>query len=144
MPDLVRLIERQYLDPDHKIDRWVQRFLKPGRKTDTGQLLMTMTYAIKEGFTYTHRHERGTQDPVTTLRHSKGTCRDFAVLMIEAVRSLGLAARFVSGYLHVPTPDRRATITSAAATRMPGARFTCRAPAGSSSIRPTASWATAT
>jgi transglutaminase-like putative cysteine protease len=103
MPDLVRLIERQYLDPDHKVDRWVRRFLKPGRMTDTGQLLMTMTYAIKEGFQYNHRHERGTQDPITTLSTAKGTCRDFAVLMIEAVRALGLAARFVSGYLHVPT-----------------------------------------
>ena len=102
MPDLVRLIERQYLDPEHKVDKWVKRFLKPGRMTDTGQLLMTMTYAIKESFTYTHRHERGTQDPLTTLNTSKGTCRDFAVLMMEAVRSLGLAARFVSGYLHVP------------------------------------------
>ena len=102
MPDLVRLIERQYLDPGHMLDKWVKRFLKPGRVTDTGQLLMTMTYAIKEGFHYTHRHERGTQDPCTTLDTMKGTCRDFAVLMIEAVRSLGLAARFVSGYLHVP------------------------------------------
>ena len=102
MPDLVRLIERQYLDPEHRVDTWVRRFLKPGRITDTGQLLMTMTYAIKESFTYTHRHERGTQDPLTTLNTSKGTCRDFAVLMMEAVRSLGLAARFVSGYLHVP------------------------------------------
>ncbi len=108
MPDLVRLIERQYLDPDHRIDNWVKRFLKPGRMTDTGQLLMTMTYAIKEGFTYTHRLERGTQDPLTTLNTSKGTCRDFAVLMIEAVRSLRLAARFVSGYLHVPTNEDEA------------------------------------
>ena len=105
MPDLVRLIERQYLDADHQVDRWVKRFLKPGRTTDTGQLLMTLTYAIKEGFHYAHRHERGTQDPVTTLTSMKGTCRDFAVLMIEAVRALGLAARFVSGYLHVPTDD---------------------------------------
>ena len=105
LPDLMRLIERQYLDPDHRVDQWVKRFLKPGRVTDTGQMLMTMTYAIKEGFHYTHRHERGTQDPVTTLASMKGTCRDFAVLMIEAVRSLGLAARFVSGYLHVPTDE---------------------------------------
>jgi transglutaminase-like putative cysteine protease len=44
----------------------------------------------------------GIQDPLTTLRLRSGSCRDFAILMIEAVRSLGLAARFVSGYLHVP------------------------------------------
>jgi transglutaminase-like putative cysteine protease len=44
----------------------------------------------------------GIQDPLTTLRLRSGSCRDFAILMIEAVRSLGLAARFVSGYLHIP------------------------------------------
>ena len=103
MPDLVRLIERQYLDPDHTLDRWVRRFLHQGSRTDTAKMLMTLTYAIKESFTYVGRHERGTQDPITTLTTGKGTCRDFAVLMMEAVRSLGLAARFVSGYLNVPS-----------------------------------------
>ena len=103
MPDLVRLIERQYLDPDHVLDHWVRRFVHHGRGTDTAKMLMTLTYAIKESFTYRRRHERGTQDPLTTLATGKGTCRDFAVLMMEAVRSLGLAARFVSGYLHVPS-----------------------------------------
>ena len=103
MPDLVRLIERQYLDPDHVLDHWVRRFVHHGRDTDTAKMLMTLTYAIKESFTYGRRHERGTQDPLTTLATGKGTCRDFAVLMMEAVRSLGLAARFVSGYLHVPS-----------------------------------------
>ena len=47
------------------------------------------------------------QEPRRTLRLGSGTCRDFAVLMIEAVRSLGLAARFVSGYIYVPSRDRR-------------------------------------
>jgi transglutaminase-like putative cysteine protease len=102
MPDLVRLIEPQYLDPDHVLAKWVHRFVGTGRNADTAKLLMTLTYAIKEGFTYSKRHERGTQDPLTTLSTGKGTCRDFAVLMMEAVRSLGLAARFVSGYLHQP------------------------------------------
>ena len=101
-PDVSRLIERQYLDPEHQLDKWVSRFTGYGQQIDTGELLMTLTYAIKESFTYTRRHERGTQNPLLTLATRKGSCRDFAVLMMEAVRTLGLAARFVSGYLHVP------------------------------------------
>jgi len=66
---------------------------------------MTLTHGIKEGFTYTRRAEHGTQEPVATVRIGRGSCRDFALLMIESVRSLGLAARFVSGYLHVPSRD---------------------------------------
>lgn len=101
-PDISRLIERQYLDPEHQLDKWVRRFTGYGQPIDTGELLMTLTYAIKEGFTYTRRHERGTQNPLLTLNSGKGSCRDFAVLMMEAVRTLGFAARFVSGYLYVP------------------------------------------
>jgi transglutaminase-like putative cysteine protease len=58
-----------------------------------------MTHAIHERFTYASRAEAGTQDPAVTLKLGSGSCRDFALLMMEAVRSLGLAARFVSGYL---------------------------------------------
>ncbi len=97
------MIERQYLDPEHQLDKWVRRFVRYGQRTDTGELLMTLTYAIKESFTYAKRFERGTQDPLLTLNSGKGTCRDFAVLMMEAVRALGFAARFVSGYLYVPS-----------------------------------------
>lgn len=56
-------------------------------------------------FTYLRREEPGTQDPISTLQMGTGSCRDFALLMMEAVRSLGLAARFVSGYLYVPAKD---------------------------------------
>ena len=98
-------ISRGYPDPNGEIDRWVHKFLLPGRPTPTGKLLMTLTYAIKEGFTYARRAERGTQEPVATVRMGRGSCRDFALLMMEAVRSLGLAARFVSGYLYVPSRD---------------------------------------
>jgi transglutaminase-like putative cysteine protease len=52
---------------------------------------------IKEEFVYIRRRE-GVQSPGETPRRRSGSCRDFAVLMMEAVRSLGLAARFVSGY----------------------------------------------
>lgn len=107
MPDLMASIARGYPDPNGEIDRWVRKFLHAGRPTPTGELLMTLTCAIKESFTYTRRTERGTQEPVVTLRIGRGSCRDFALLMMEAVRSLGLAARFISGYLCVPSRDGR-------------------------------------
>jgi len=101
-PDLLRSIERQYFDPAHEIDRWARQFLRRQGPTGTQELLASMTQAIKERFAYVSRSEYGTQDPIETLKLGSGSCRDFAVLMMEAVRSLGLAARFVSGYLFVP------------------------------------------
>jgi len=101
-PDLLRSIERQYFDPGREIDRWARQFLRRHGPTGTRELLAAMTLAIKERFTYVSRPEFGTQDPLETLKLGSGSCRDFAVLMMEAVRSLGLAARFVSGYLYVP------------------------------------------
>jgi transglutaminase-like putative cysteine protease len=100
MPDLARSIERHYPDPDRQVDRWARRFLNRNGSTRTIDLLTAMTHTIKRELTYIARHERGTQDPVRTLKLGSGTCRDFAVLMIEAARSLGLAARFVSGYVY--------------------------------------------
>jgi transglutaminase-like putative cysteine protease len=105
LADLAPSIARAYPDPDREVERWALQFLSPGVSTPTGTLLMTMTRAISESFSYLRRVERGTQDPVSTLRLRRGTCRDFALLMIEAARALGLAARFVSGYLYVPSRD---------------------------------------
>jgi len=106
MPDLSRSIERQYLDPEHEIDRWAKQFLRRDSRSDTVELLASMTHAIHQNLTYVAREESGVQDPAKTLRMKSGSCRDFAVLMIEAVRSLGLAARFVTGYLYVPEGRR--------------------------------------
>jgi len=99
VPDLLRTIERQYLDRERDVDRWGHQFLKKQGPTGTRELLAAMTHAIHERFTYVSRAEVGTQDPAVTLKLGSGSCRDFALLMMEAVRSLGLAARFVSGYL---------------------------------------------
>ena len=71
---------------------------------------MTLCYAIHEGFAYARRSEAGTQPPLLTLRLRRGTCRDFALLMMEAVRSLGFAARFVSGYIYVASRDGSTTL----------------------------------
>jgi transglutaminase-like putative cysteine protease len=105
MADLAPAIARQYPDPDGEVERWVRRFLRKGRPTDTGMLLMTLTYAFKESFSYERRSEPGTRPPALTLKLGRGSCRDLALLMIEALRALGLAARFVSGYLYVPARD---------------------------------------
>lgn len=105
MPDLLRSIERQYLDPERVVDRWARCFVADDGSTATVALLAEMAAAIRRNFTYVARHAKGTQTPVQTLALRQGTCRDFAVLMIEAVRALGFAARFVSGYVYDPSWD---------------------------------------
>ena len=101
MPDLLRSIERQYPDRDYELYRWARQFVPTEGAVATRDLLAGITHAIRGNFTYVSRAEMGIQDPLTTLRLRSGSCRDFALLMMEAVRSLGLAARFVSGYLHL-------------------------------------------
>ncbi len=66
------------------------------------KILRAMTRGIRQDFTYTRRVEKGVQTPEETLRRRAGSCRDFAVLMMEATRSLGVASRFVSGYIFMP------------------------------------------
>jgi transglutaminase-like putative cysteine protease len=106
--DLLPYVTRRYPDPDDTVRRWVRRFMRAGRPNETGALLMTLNAAIQESFSYTRRTEPGTQDPALTLRLGHGSCRDLALLMIEAVRELGMAARFASGYLYVPSRDSAA------------------------------------
>jgi transglutaminase-like putative cysteine protease len=66
-------------------------------------ILSDMMETIRRDFQYLRRPKPGTQDPVQTLELRTGSCRDFALLMIEALRSLGFAARFVSGYIYSPS-----------------------------------------
>jgi transglutaminase-like putative cysteine protease len=105
MPDLVRFVERQSVDPDCHVERWTRTFLRKDRPTDTREFLINLTYGIKRTFKHVRRDEKGIQVPLQTLELRSGSCRDLAMLMIEAVRSLGMAARFVSGYLHIPDDD---------------------------------------
>lgn len=98
--DLVNARNREH--PHANVDAWARRFLTSGGPTATLSMLRAMTVAICSDFAYVRRTEKGVNRPVDTLRHRSGSCRDFAVLMMDAVRSLGLAARFVSGYIFVP------------------------------------------
>jgi transglutaminase-like putative cysteine protease len=103
--DLACTIERHYPDENDDVRKWAKQFVCTGGRARTGNVLMTLCYAIHEGFMYSRRVEPGTQPPVLTLHQRRGTCRDLALLMMEAVRSLGFAARFVTGYLYVPGND---------------------------------------
>ncbi len=105
LPDLASTIARRFDDDNGEVAAWARQFAGSGRRIETGKLLMTMCYAIREGFVYERRAAHGTQPPVITLRAKRGSCRDFALLMIEAVRALGFAARFVTGYVYVASRD---------------------------------------
>ena len=98
--DLGRTKERHYPDPEHRVDDWARALLKQVRQAATLDALTAMTRAIKSTFKYRARDAEGVQTPLETLERGSGSCRDFALFMMEAARSLGLAARFVSGYLY--------------------------------------------
>jgi len=98
--DLMRSMMQRY--PSADVNRWAAGFVSALGVQHTMSLLECMTAAIADGFKYQRRTARGVQTPSETLQRGQGTCRDFAQLMIEAVRSLGFAARFVSGYIFVP------------------------------------------
>jgi transglutaminase-like putative cysteine protease len=101
-PDLVQVITPQYSDPNGELSAWARDFLDAEGPTPTFKILSGMTHRIREIFSYRKRHEQGTQHPLDTLQTKSGTCRDYALFMIEALRRLGIAARFVSGYIAVP------------------------------------------
>jgi transglutaminase-like putative cysteine protease len=87
------------------IDRWSARFLDNDNSANLYDLLVDMTRTIKQTIKHESRHEEGIQNPVQTLSLASGSCRDVAVLMITALRSCGIAARFVSGYVHLVDDD---------------------------------------
>ena len=92
------------------LDRWLA--LRGMRETpmETFVLLDRMNHAVHEHVRYRAREEEGVQSPAETLSKGSGSCRDLAVLFLEACRTLGLASRFVSGYLHAPdAPGNGAT-----------------------------------
>ncbi len=99
-PNLERGLMHHYADV--RVAKWALQFLDASATTGTMKILRAMTSGIREQFKYNRRIERGVQAPAETLRLGRGSCRDFAVLMMEAARSLGVAARFVSGYIFMP------------------------------------------
>jgi transglutaminase-like putative cysteine protease len=100
--DLAPYLERHQLDPIDAVGRWARELLFPSGAIGAFELLTRLSRGIHHRFIYRRREAKGVQPPVETLRLGSGSCRDFAVLMIEAARSIGFVARFASGYLTIP------------------------------------------
>jgi len=102
--DLGALAVLQYPDPAGRLQDWARGFVRSD-PTDTLALLKDLGTGISGWISYQSREEEGTQSPIQTLDRGWGSCRDFAVLFVEAARSLGFGARIVSGYLYNPDQD---------------------------------------
>ncbi len=109
-----RLVLQHYLTPYYDADEALMAWARGFVGTDSRQILVDMTRGIRETMNYQPRDEEGVQSPGETLALKQGSCRDFATLMIEAVRRLGYAARFVSGYVYTPELDAPSDMRSAA------------------------------
>ena len=97
--DLGRMLERHNPDPSDRLGSWARGFVR-SNPTDTSALLADLNIGVGAFVRYQSRETEGTQTPVETLDRGWGSCRDFAVLLIEAARSLGFGARVVTGYLY--------------------------------------------
>ncbi|MGQ0582662.1 MAG: transglutaminase family protein [Reyranella sp.] len=103
--DLGQLAMPQYEDPDGRLNTWVAAFVR-SNPTDTLSLLKDLSAGVAERIRYQSREVEGTQAPLETLDRGWGSCRDFAVLFVDAARTLGFGARIISGYLYNPDRDR--------------------------------------
>jgi transglutaminase-like putative cysteine protease len=101
--DLGALTIQQYPDAAGRLKKWARAFVR-GDRTDTLAMLKDLSVGVSGWIQYQSREDEGTQSPTQTLDRGWGSCRDFAVLFVEAARCLGFGARIVSGYLF--NPDR--------------------------------------
>jgi transglutaminase-like putative cysteine protease len=104
MTDLGALRLQSYLDTDGQLRRWAESFIER-KPTGSLDLLKDISSGVAARVRYEVREEGQTQSPQETLTLNRGSCRDFAALFVDAVRSLGFGARIVSGYLFDPGQD---------------------------------------
>jgi transglutaminase-like putative cysteine protease len=100
--------------PDPAVEAWARKFIPFDGVIETAKLLEALNAGVRETCRYTRRSDPGTQPPALTLERKLGTCRDFTLLMMEAARTLGFAARFVTGYIYVPARDEGKILGSGA------------------------------
>ncbi len=122
LPDLAPFRQCVYLQDQAQVNAWLASLDCLGRPIETFVLLDRMNRDIASRFTYQAREAPGVQSPALPLASRTGSCRDFAALFIEACRSLGLASRFVSGYLDISaTSGGNASTHAWAEVYLPGA-----------------------
>ena len=103
------LILKRFVRPPlrrRELDRWSTKFFRADGSAETHTILVAMTKTLHRTFSHRPRHEHGIQSPVDTINLGSGSCRDLAMLRIAVLRSRGLVARFVSGYLHLPDDEK--------------------------------------
>ena len=110
--DLGALLGMQYPDSMGRVSSWAAGFVL-GNPTDTLALLKDLNAGVSATASYQAREDEGTQPPARTLDLGRGSCRDFAVLFVEAARALGFGSRIVSGYIFNPTQPFGAGTTHA-------------------------------
>ena len=104
-----------------ELQRWIGGVWRRAEAIETYSLLQRLTTCIYESMSYRVREEPGVQPAATTLALGAGSCRDFALLLMAAARQLGLAARFVTGYLHDPLSEAAGATHAWAEIYLPGA-----------------------
>jgi transglutaminase-like putative cysteine protease len=119
--DLLPLSRNLYPRDVDRIREWMSPFWHPGKRVETLKLLQELNSHIYQTFVYKRRLERGVQSPAETLEENSGSCRDFATFFMEGCRFLGLAARFVSGYMYSPEITGRMSMHGWAEIYLPGA-----------------------
>jgi transglutaminase-like putative cysteine protease len=121
LPQLQGLIDPLYPRDLPMIDKWLKPLWHPGMRLPTLDLLLELNKTIYRDIRYQRRERKGVQSPAETLELKSGSCRDFAALLMETCRSLGLAARFVSGYMYAAQIAGRMSMHGWAEIYLPGA-----------------------
>jgi transglutaminase-like putative cysteine protease len=99
VPDLAPFLKQHHLQDTPAIQEWVRPLLDSRGRARTLEFLIALNQSVAAQFGYRRREDPGVQTPAETLKTRSGSCRDFALLFMEAARHMGLAARYVSGYL---------------------------------------------
>lgn len=99
--ELVPYLEKCELTP--RLEKWLASV--PGESMAIIDFLVMLNQRLQKEIDYSLRFEPGVQTPEQTLKLARGSCRDTGWLLVQILRHLGLAARFVSGYLVQLTSD---------------------------------------